>query len=73
MSRDSKLGVLFIHGIGSQDVDFADGMIEKLRESFIDPDAVQFQTVHWAPLIEEKSQAMWKRLNTRKLGWKAFR
>jgi len=68
-----KLGVLFIHGIGSQDVDFADGMIAKLQEQFDDPDAVVYQTVHWAPLIEEKSQSMWKRLTTRKLGWKFLR
>ena len=73
MSTNPKLGVLFIHGIGSQDVDYADGMIAKLQEQFDDPDAVVYQSVHWAPLIEEKSQAMWARLNTRKLRWKAFR
>lgn len=73
MSTGPKLGVLFIHGIGSQDVDFADGMIEKLRDELTDPKAVAFQTVHWAPLIEEKSQQMWNRLNTRKLRWKSFR
>ena len=43
MSTNPKLGVLFIHGIGSQDVDFADGMIEKLQEQFDDPDAVMYQ------------------------------
>ena len=73
MSTNPKLGVLFIHGIGSQDVDFADGMIAKLRKELKDPDAVEFETVHWAPLIEEKSQSMWKRLTTRKLGWKFLR
>ncbi len=73
MSTSPKLGVLFIHGMGSQDVDYADGMIAKLRKALRDPDAVEFQSVHWAPLIEEKSQSMWKRLTTRKLGWKIFR
>lgn len=73
MSTNPKLGVLIIHGIGSQDTDFADGMIAKLRKQLSDPDAVEFQTVHWAPLIEEKSQRMWKRLITRKLRWKFLR
>lgn len=73
MKNDPKLGVLIIHGIGSQDADFADDMIAKLREASIKPDAVVFQTVHWAPLIEEKSRRMWERLTTRKLGWKFLR
>ena len=68
-----KLGVLIIHGIGSQDVDFAEPMIAKLREKLTDPDAVEFQTVHWAPLLEERSHAMWTKLSTRKLSWKPLR
>lgn len=73
MITNPKLGVLIIHGIGSQDTDFADDMIAKLRKELIDPDAVAFQTIHWAPLIEEKSQSMWKRLTTRTLRWKFLR
>ena len=62
MSTNPKLGVLFIHGIGSQDVDYADDMIAKLQEKFDDPDAVAYQTVHWAPLIEEKSQRFYSHI-----------
>lgn len=73
MITNPKLGVLIIHGIGSQDVDFAEPMIAKLREKLIEPNSVEFQAVHWAPLLEEKSQAMWEKLTTRKLGWKVLR
>lgn len=73
METTPKLGVLIIHGIGSQDATFADKMILKLRKELVDPDAVKIRTIHWAPLVEKQSQALWKRLCTRKLGWKMAR
>jgi hypothetical protein len=48
-------------------------MILKLRKELVDPDAVKIRTIHWAPLVEKQSQALWKRLCTRKLGWKMAR
>lgn len=73
METTPKLGVLIIHGIGSQDAMFADKMIMKLRKRLVDPDAVKFQTIHWAPLIEENSQRAWERLDRCKLGWRFAR
>lgn len=68
-----KLGVLVIHGIGKQPSTFADPMILKLRKSLVNPDAVAFQTIHWAPILEKRSEAMWDQLQTRKMGWRKVR
>lgn len=68
-----KLGVLIIHGIGNQPPIFADPMISKLRKELVNPDAVAFQTIHWAPILEERSQSMWDRLCTQKMSWKKSR
>jgi len=49
---EAKLGVLIIHGVGSQNEDFADPMIEELKERISDQAKIQWKTVYWAPILE---------------------
>ena len=62
-----KLGVLIIHGIGTQKSDFADGMInnlvEQLGELGFDRSDVAWQPVHWTPVLEPKQKELWRKLS----------
>ena len=59
-----EVGVLIIHGMGSQQPDFADGMIDKLKEKLGDKaDSVCFQPVFWAPVLSGREQKVWNDLS----------
>jgi hypothetical protein len=49
---ETKLGVLIIHGVGSQKEDFANLMIEELKGRISDHAKIQWQTVYWDPILE---------------------
>jgi hypothetical protein len=53
-----KVGVLIIHGMGSQTTDFADPMIKELRERIQklnkEPDDVTFRSIYWADILESQ-------------------
>lgn len=53
-----KVGVLLIHGMGSQEEGFADPMIKRLRRELerdgVDPARVEFQPIWWAPVLLER-------------------
>jgi hypothetical protein len=55
---DFRLGVLLIHGMGSQQAGFAGAMIEELkarvRRAGGDDRAICFQEVWWAPVLAQK-------------------
>lgn len=63
----AKLGVLIIHGIGTQKSDFADGMVnalvEQLGDRGFDRSDVAWQPVHWTPVLEPKQKDLWRRLS----------
>lgn len=60
----SEVGVLIIHGMGSQQPDFAVGLIKKLLEILGDKaDKVCFEPVYWAPLLAEKEAEVWRNLS----------
>lgn len=64
----AKLGVLIIHGIGTQDSDFADPTIKKLKRQLDDleikQNEVQWQTIHWAPVLDKKQTEIWQALSS---------
>lgn len=58
------VGVVIIHGMGSQQPDFADGMIAKVKEKLGDKgDRVCFQPVYWAPVLSEREAIVWNNLS----------
>jgi hypothetical protein len=76
MSR--KLGVLLVHGMGSQNFDFADPMIEELksllRKHGSDPDDVEFESAWWAPVLDQKENELLRRLQDgAQLEWMSLR
>lgn len=74
-----NLAVLVIHGMGEQTPDFADEMIDELKEKLDDRQSglsrrVVWQTVHWADLLDSKEQDFLNQVNrVHKLGFKGLR
>lgn len=59
-----ELGVLIVHGMGSQTEDFAQGIIDDLTDKLGDKaDNVCFQPVFWAPVLSGREAAVWNRLS----------
>jgi hypothetical protein len=58
-----KMGVLVIHGIGMQDIHFADKMINELRNRIqkvdLNPNHISFKPVFWAPVLQKKEERLW--------------
>jgi len=52
----TKLGVLVIHGMGSQDPDFAEEMIEELNDRVKDlgkdPESIAWKPIYWANILK---------------------
>ena len=52
----TKLGVLVIHGMGSQDPDFAEEMIEELNDRVKDlgkdPETIAWKPIYWANILK---------------------
>jgi len=66
-----KIAVAIVHGVGKQEPDFAEGMIEKLIARFAKEtgqtntqagDALAFQPVYWAPALQKRQEVLWERL-----------
>jgi hypothetical protein len=61
---DYCIGVLIVHGMGSQQPDFANGMIDKLKEQLGDKaDRICFQPVFWAPVLSGREKVVWDKLS----------
>lgn len=59
-----KIGVLIVHGMGSQQPDFADGMIAALEEKLgAKAGEVCWQPVYWSPVLSGREEEIWKRLS----------
>lgn len=62
----NKMGVLIVHGIGSQEADFANEMIEELQERISASGnaitEIAWQPVFWADILEHKEQSLWNQL-----------
>ena len=63
----SKLGVLVVHGMGSQNSKFADPMMEELDDRIsdlgADPAQVSWKPVHWAEILKSKEEQLWRDLS----------
>jgi hypothetical protein len=69
-----EIGILVIHGIGIQDKNFANGLIDKvnghLKNIGVTPDAVAWEPAFWADLLTKNEEGLWKDLSARHdLGW----
>lgn len=63
----AQLGVLILHGIGTQDSDFAAPLIKKLQQRLkhlgVSQDAIAWQPVYWAPVLDQKQSNLWRDLS----------
>jgi hypothetical protein len=59
---EAKLGVLIIHGVGSQEANFADPIKKKLERRISDHDKIRWQSIYWAPILSEREDALWRLL-----------
>jgi hypothetical protein len=51
----TKIGALVIHGMGSQESNFADGLIYELSNRLeADAERIEWQPVHWAPFLRDR-------------------
>ena len=54
-----EIGIIVIHGMGSQGADFADGMIDEINDRLDDdhgrdPGRVGWKSVYWADILEPR-------------------
>lgn len=73
-----KLGVLIVHGMGSQQPDYADAMIEELKSRLgklnANPNDISWEPVYLAGVLQEKESALWLDLSRQhKLRYKSLR
>lgn len=68
-----KIAAAIIHGVGKQDPDFADGMIESLINEFASEAGITramarqeliIEPVYWAPVMQRPEDDLWKRLKS---------
>ncbi len=60
-----EIGVLIIHGMGSQQPDFAQGLIDDLKEK-LDNKATKvcWQPVYWSSVLSGREASVWRDLST---------
>jgi hypothetical protein len=58
-----KLGVLIVHGMGSQRPDFADDMIDELERRINSAGAICWEAAWWADILSPKEDALWASLS----------
>jgi pimeloyl-ACP methyl ester carboxylesterase len=69
-----EIGILVIHGIGIQDKNFANGLIDKvngsLKNNGVTPGAVAWEPAFWADLLTKNEEELWKGLSAQhNLSW----
>jgi len=74
----SKLGVLFVHGMGNQSPSYADEMAEELKDRIdrggADPTDVEFKAAYWGDLLNSREDALLRRMRTQgELDWVRLR
>ena len=70
----TEIGILVIHGIGIQDKNFANGLIDKvngrLKNNGVTPVAVAWEPAFWADLLTKNEEELWKDLSAQhNLSW----
>ena len=73
-----KVGVLFIHGMGSVADDFAHDAIQELRERITgrgqNRDDIAWESVYWAPILSARESQLWVDLSAdNDLNWAKLR
>ena len=58
----AKLGVLIIHGVGSQDQNFAEPMKKILKGKISDYDEICWESVWWAPALSKREKDLLDKL-----------
>jgi len=73
-----KVGVLFIHGVGSFSDDFAHDSIQELRNRIsgrgLNRDEIVWESVYWAPVLSGRENQLWVDLSAEHdLNWAKLR
>ena len=63
MSKD--VAVAIIHGMGSQDPDFANDLIDELRDRIPGSSQVAFKSIYWAHVLRGRQAEYLRRANAR--------
>jgi hypothetical protein len=75
---NKKVGVLFIHGMGSTPDDFAHDTIQELRNRIsgqgLNRDDIAWESVYWAPVLSPRETQLWVDLSAENdLNWAKLR
>lgn len=75
---NKKVGVLFVHGMGETQDDFAHDAIHELRDRLsgrgFDRDDVAWESVYWAPILSPRENQLWVDLSAQNdLNWAKLR
>ncbi len=66
-TKEAKIGVLIIHGMGAQETDFADAFIQevndRLMSSGLKKTDVCWKPVYWANILSEDEDNLWNALS----------
>lgn len=70
-----EVGVLIVHGMGSQQPDFADAMIADLKDKLdVKAASVRWKAVYWAPVLSDREKQVWDNLSSQNdLDWVKLR
>ncbi len=74
----SKLGVLFVHGMGNQGPSYADEMVEELKARIdrggADPTDIEFKAAYWGDLLNSREDSLLRRMRAQgELDWVRLR
>lgn len=61
----SKIGILVIHGMGSQKLGFGNGLEEEVSDRLGgDADSFVWRQIHWADALKEREKELWRCMQT---------
>ena len=58
-----RLGVLVVHGMGSQGPEYAQKMIDEIDQRIDRPNEVCWHAALWSDLLTERENQLWRRLS----------
>jgi len=69
------LGIFIIHGMGSPEPSYAEGLIRRLSSRLNEAgQEVEFESCYWSPILQEQQDVTWRRLlKSKELDAKALR
>src|SRR5262245_51130424 len=77
MATSERIGVLIVHGMGSQAPDFAEAFIaalgDRLHALGVSADTAVCQAAYWADVLSERESQLWDRIAKDPVSWRPLR